>query len=87
MIAQPLSSHFSLTWLLARLAEQLGQFYAYWYVNTDQAVEASRLWKGAIPHTSHTASDDDEHFKVYTYWRQSYLYIGPMVSVNFSLRE
>lgn len=25
---------------LPRLAEQLGQFYAYWHVNTDQAVEA-----------------------------------------------
>lgn len=25
-----------------RLMKQLGQFYAYWYVNTDQAVEALR---------------------------------------------
>lgn len=33
----------SLPSLPSRLAEQLGQFYAYWYVNTDQAVEASRL--------------------------------------------
>lgn len=28
--------------LPSRLVEQLGQFYAYWYVNTDQAVEALR---------------------------------------------
>lgn len=43
--------------LRAPLTEQLGQFYAYWYVNTDQADRSLLLVKrcNSIPHASHIA--------------------------------